>query len=192
MLYSIKNWKQWGRFYQDDYGDYQTYSGVYALRKSDFDNDFEKAYRFADREMNYLNELKDSYFNEIWFRAYEYDQEKQKYVETKDYFENKLIEAYDLNKIMEEKDLTLKEKLINIVRNENILDYDKLNEFNFLQDPNSIVMSEKTLLDLPQELHPFIDKGLSQREKELEQDPEKESEQQSNQQIQKQAKGLRM
>lgn len=157
---------------QDRYGDYQTYSGVYALRKSDFDNDFEKAYSFAKAEIDYLNELQDSYFNEIWFSTYEYDQEKQKYVETKDYFENKLIQAHDLQEIMQEKDLTLKEKLINIVRNENILDYDKLDKYDFLQDPNSIVMSEKSLLELPQELHSFIDKGLTEREKEIEQEPE--------------------
>ncbi|VEU60732.1 Uncharacterised protein [Mycoplasmopsis bovigenitalium] len=161
---------------QDKYGDYQTYSGVYALKKSDFDNDFEQAYSFAKQEMNYLNELKDSYFNEIRFRAYEYDQEKQKYVETKDYFENKLIQAHDLEEIMQEKDLTLKEKLIKIARDENILNWNKLDEYDFLQDPNSIVMSEKALLELPQELHPFIDKGLSEREKELNQEAKSEKE----------------
>lgn len=158
---------------EDEYGEYTTDSGVYALRKSDFDNDLEKAFEFAKGEIDYLNELEDSYFNEIRFSAYEYDQEKQKYVETDDYFINKSIQAYELEEIMLEKDLTLKEKLINVARNNNILDGDKLDEYDFLQDPNSIVMSEKALLLLPKELHSFIDKGLTQQEKEKEQRIEK-------------------
>ncbi|MBZ4226994.1 hypothetical protein [Mycoplasma tauri] len=154
---------------QDRYGNYQTYSGVYALRKEDFDNDFEKAYSFAKAEINYLNELKDSYFNEVRFSAYEYDQEKQKYVETNDFLwdTGKLIQAYDLKEIMQEKDLTLKEKLIKIVRNENILNSDKLDEYYFLEDANSIVISEKALLELPQELHSFINQGITAKNQEF-------------------------
>ncbi|ENY69894.1 Hypothetical protein MBVG_2640 [Mycoplasmopsis bovigenitalium 51080] len=149
-----------------------TNKGVYALKKSDFDNDLEKAEDFADQEMRYLYDLLNTQFNEVQFSAYEYDQEKQKYVKTNDFINEKLIKEQDLQEIMQEKDLTLKEKLIKIVRNENILDYDKLDEYDFLQDTNSIVMSEKALLDLPQELHSFIDKGLSEREKKLEKEPE--------------------
>lgn len=161
-------------FHQDKYGEHWSISGIYALKKSDFDNDLEKAYSFAQAEMNYLNELKHSHFNEVYFRAYEYNQETQKYVETNNFINEKLIQAHDLEEITQEKDLTLKEKLIKIVRNKNTLDYDKLDEFDFLQDANSIVMSEKALLELPQELHSFIDKGLCEREKQFEQEPEKE------------------
>lgn len=54
-----------------------TNRGVYALRKSDFDNDLEKANRFADKEMIYLYELLNTQFTEVSFATYEYDQEKQ-------------------------------------------------------------------------------------------------------------------